>query len=44
MNIKSWWNNMDKQKLKYVQKNLSQCTMSTNLTWAGFRLNPASAV
>jgi len=36
---------MDMEKLKYLQKNLSQYTMSTkNLTWAVFRLNPVTAV
>jgi len=42
-NIKNWQNDKDKEKVKYLQKNLSQYMMSTtNLTWAVLRLNPVT--
>ena len=44
MNIKNWRNDKDKEKLKYLQKNLSQYTMSiTNLTWDVLGLNAVTA-
>jgi hypothetical protein len=40
MKTEHWWKDSDKRKLKYLEKNLSQCHLSTtNPTWAGLETN-----
>jgi hypothetical protein len=41
MNAAHWWNDTDREELKFLEKNLFQCHfVPTNITWTGLRLKP----
>ena len=41
MNVEHWWNDTDREKLKFLEKNLFQChCVPTNPTWTSLRLKP----
>jgi len=41
MNVEHWWNDNDREKLEFLEKNLYQChCVPTNPMWTGLRLKP----
>jgi hypothetical protein len=43
MTIEDWWNNIIEEKLKYLEKNLSQCHFvlhKSHMNWPGIEPGP----
>ena len=41
MNMEQWWNDTEREKSKYLERNLSHCYVTIqNPTWTALGLNP----